>query len=127
VQVNFSKLNGKVNLDKEGIREALQSLPDGNYTLSISKRKLPRSIDQNSYLWGVVYKSIGDELGYEVDEIHEMMKFKFLGMRKTEVNGTQLFSLNTTTQLSTAEFSDYTERVKRWAAQFLNINIEDPK
>jgi hypothetical protein len=35
-----------------------------------------RTLDQNAYLWGVVYKEIADYTGHTVDEVHEHFKTK---------------------------------------------------
>ena len=88
----------------------------------ITKKK-ERSLEQNSYYWGVVIKILEDDgPGYSKDEWHEALKAKFLTYENVPGIPTQL----STTQLSTIEFEIYLEKIRRWAASFLGINIPEP-
>jgi hypothetical protein len=79
-----------------------------------------RSSQQNRYLWGVVYKIIGDELGYTDVEVHEVFKEKFLSYKK---NGFK-FTKSTST-LKTGEFADYVTKVIHYASTELEMIIPD--
>lgn len=87
----------------------------------IRKPKTSRSTLQNSYYFGVVVELLANELGYEKDEIHEILKYKFL-----QSHAMGMPYVKSTTKLSTGEFEDYLSKIKRWAAEFLNIVIPDP-
>jgi hypothetical protein len=95
-----------------------QSVPDGTY--SLTKPKKTRSLNQNNYLWGIVYQTIADELGYSVSEIHEYMKARFLPHEgKLEIP-------RSTTSLSTVEMEDYLSKIRIFASSELDIFIQLP-
>ena len=86
----------------------------------------PRSKNQNSYLWGVVYKELAMHLGYTIDEIHELMKHKFLS-RMLHLNENEEYNIPlSTTDLSTSEFEDYLRNIREWASSELNCFIPEP-
>lgn len=91
--------------------------------INVSKKKEKRSIPQNSYMWGVVYKQISDEWGYEIDEVHEIMKQKFLKIKEIRVDGETVIITRSTTDLKTDEMESYLEAIRRWAAINLEICI----
>jgi hypothetical protein len=89
--------------------------------------KRERSSKQNAYLFGVCYRLIAEHLGYETDDIHELMKAKFLEPKRLAIPDDGDVEIPASTRrLNTVEFSKYTENIRRWAAQFLSVNIPDP-
>ena len=88
--------------------------------VDIKKLRSQRSSNQNAYYFGVVLDILSKETGYEIDEMHEIMKYKFL-----KVKG-KMDYIKSTAKLSTSEFETYLERIKRWAAQDLSVVIPDP-
>ena len=69
-----------------------------------------------------------DAFAYSSQDVHDYMKYKFL--KEPVVNedtGEVLYErINSTTDLSTAEFNNYIEVVRKWAAENLDIYIPDP-
>ena len=88
--------------------------------VSIEPYRKKRSNDQNEYLWGVVYDLIHESSGHTPQEIHEIMKHKFL-MTYTDIGD----YARSTTKLSTVEFMDYVEKIRVWANDY-NIYIPLP-
>ena len=92
--------------------------------VTIEKRRKRRTDNQNSYYWGVVIRTIANECGYRSDEelaaVHAELKKKFLPH-----NGKLALPQSTTT-LNTADFTEYIEKVRAWAATELGIYIPDP-
>jgi hypothetical protein len=84
-----------------------------------------RSIEQNSYYWGVVLKMLSEHIHYSVDEVHEICKYKFLGYDLKELDGENIPIMKTTRGLSTVDFMGYLEEIKQWAAG-LGLVIPDP-
>jgi hypothetical protein len=80
-----------------------------------------RSSNQNRYLWGIVYKIVGDELGYTDLEVHEVFKDKFLSYKKKGHKFTK-----STASLKTGEFADYLNKVILYASTELGLIIPDP-
>ena len=99
----------------------LLNLEDKHVDLSVKLPSKDRSNNQNRYYWGIVVDIIGKELGYTADETHEALKMKFLLDRRGKIP-----TVRSTTVLSTKEFEDYLEDIKRWAAEFLNVVLPDP-
>ena len=85
------------------------------------KEKMTRSDKQNRYMWGVVYKIIGDEVGYLPEEIHQLMGKQFLAY---ESKG-EMF-VKSTTKLKTGEMEAYLENVRRFAAMELGCVVPLP-
>ncbi len=100
----------------------LSKLEGKDIELIIRKKKSQRSLNQNSYYWGVVIVILGEHCGYEPEEMHTALRMKFL--RKELIPGLQ--TAGTTTALDTTQFEDYLERVRRWASMDLNCFIPLP-
>ena len=80
------------------------------------EKKSKRTIDQNSRLWGVLYKAISEHTGYELDEVHQMMGYQFLRYQKEHKGLVQEF-IKSTTKLDTKEMTDYQDSISRWAIE----------
>jgi hypothetical protein len=68
------------------------------------------------------YKLIADHTGAETDEVHAALKVNFCPKRFIG----NLVASSSTAKLDTIAFTDYIEKVRRWAAEELSINIPDP-
>jgi hypothetical protein len=106
----------------------VKSLKDGIYSWEIKKYNRLRSNDQNEYYWWVVIKILSLETGYEEEEMHEILKSMFLSEkerlrwdRRKKVTITK-----STSALSTKEFEEFLEKVRRWAAKTLSCYIPLP-
>jgi hypothetical protein len=118
--------NGRLNLqNREAFLRYVQTL-SGLHDIIIRKHKKDRSIQQNRYYWGVCLKIISDEIGHSVEELHQMMKLRFLLEKEVEIAGEKYGIAKSTTKLTTAEFETYLENIKRFAAAELGIYIPDP-
>jgi len=86
------------------------------------KKRKKRSLNQNSYYRGVVIKMLAEFLGYDEDDMHHMMRAKFLSF--TDDKGIE--ASRSTTTLSTVEMEEYLERIRQWAESFLHFRIALP-
>ncbi|MFA5340264.1 MAG: hypothetical protein WC332_00665 [Clostridia bacterium] len=102
----------------------LDTLEGQAVEIIIRKPKTKRSDLQNNYYWGVVIELLSKELGYDQDELHEILKYKFL--KKSSAFGGMEY-VKSTSKLNTAEFEEYLDKIKRWSAEFLKVVIPDPK
>ena len=90
-----------------------------------------RSIQQNSYLWAVVYSSIANymrdqkQVNYSTEAIHETLKEMFLVPRIEQLSKREVKIYKSTTKLTKREFSDYLEQIFAWAAEF-GLTIPSP-
>ena len=102
----------------------LLKLKGKTVAVTCEERKKHRSNEQNAYYWGVVLKTIADYAGYrgeqEITGIHEELKRMFL----PKIG--KLNIVKSTSSLNTAEFTDYIENIRLWAAQELGVYIPDP-
>lgn len=142
-------MNGQVfRLVNELVRgnaiRALQSAAIGGdeiMVVRIEPEEKKRTLRQNKYLWGVVYKTIIDnDPGYFVNDavdalrktarlsaaevVHEFCKARFLP--SADLPGLQITVAPSTAKLPRKEFQDYVEAIRRWAADELQVFIPDP-
>lgn len=89
-----------------------------------------RSLPQNSYYWGVIIDLLSEHTGFTQDEMHEILKHKFL--RRTvwihTKHNTEEQSIITrsTTDLSTKEFEEYLSQIRTWASADLGLWMPEP-
>ncbi len=99
--------------------------PKCNYRWEVKSR----SNSQNSYYWGVVIETLSDELGYTPDEMHEIIKHRFLTQNdiiKGKTGAVYVSHSKSTTSLTTKEFEDLMTRIRQWASMDLGIFIQEP-
>lgn len=114
--------NGGLRFDRKSVVDNYMcTLIGQRVEVIIRKPRTKRSDVQNSYYWGVVIELLSKELGYDKDEMHEILKYKFL-----QSNAMGMPYVKSTTKLSTGEFEEYLSKIKQWAAEFLHIVIPDP-
>lgn len=66
--------NGKVRWhDPDGLIKHVSKFKGQQISADIEKRRFGRSSDQNAYYWAVVVKTISEHLGYETEEVHEIL------------------------------------------------------
>ena len=143
-------MNGQVfRLVNELVRgnaiRALQSAAIGGdeiMVVRIEPEEKKRTLRQNKYLWGVVYKHLVDnDPGYFVNEeterllhgrgiavteiVHEFCKVQFLPPVDLGIGGGMRIT-KSTAKLNRQEFNDYVENIRRWAAESLQVFIPDP-
>jgi len=90
-----------------------------------------RSNKQNAYMHGVVFDMIAKEMGeWDIEHVKDLMKGKFLRYPKiVKANGKvfQEYKIRHTSELDTKEMTEFIEKCRHWAAEFLGINIPDPE
>ena len=103
-------------------------------TVEIKTRRKPRSLSQNSVLHWYL-NEIADETGMSPAEIKEAMRHLFLGVDMKDRNGEIVVdkatgevikTFRSTTDLSTVEFNTFTEEIRQWANNFLNLQLSLP-
>lgn len=94
--------------------------PSCGVELETTKR---RSLNANAYLWGGVYGPIAAHLGYEDEEVHDLMRGMFLSR---EDLSTGLTIPGRTSKLPPDRFARYVDQVRAWSHAFLGLYIETP-
>lgn len=100
--------------------EALRHCKDGEYVISIERRHATRSNQQNRLYWGVYVEALSNHTGYSPDEIHEILKAKFLPKKLALCDGNgevvdEYVLGGSTTKLDVIAFGDYLAAIHEWA------------
>jgi hypothetical protein len=91
------------------------------WKVQITKVKPIRTISQNKLYWSWL-NLIADELGDTKEYYHDHFREKYLGKYCGKL-GDALFS---TTTLDTKQFTDYLEKIRKFAHDELNIRLPLP-
>ena len=105
--------------------DTLAMLEGQDIDLTICKHKTQRSLNQNSYFHGVIVKMISDETGYEIEEVKEMIRMKFLSY-EIKLGDEIVLVGRSTVSLTTAEFEELNSQCRRWAAQAIGLYLPEP-
>jgi len=93
--------------------------------LSVGREQHPRSLSANAYLWGVVYRTLSEWSGHDEDELHAILKERFLPHRQITLPTGELCEVvGSTARLDVEAFSEYVSKVKRFAAE-CGVNVPE--
>ena len=103
----------------------------GNFYVSITKKQNRRTQQQNKYLFGVVYVCVANGIreswgeSMTTDEAHVYCKDRFLSRPVIDRNTGEIKgkTFPTSKTLSISEFSEYIEKISRFAAESLSVVI----
>ena len=122
LQIDFAK-----EKDKKKLYEVLKTRKPKVYNIEIKEYRKDRSGNQNKYYWGVVIKELCNHTGYNVDEMHEVLKAKFnpkeLVFKQT---GESVKIGGSTADMNTLEFETYLEQIRIFALTELDVLIPLP-
>lgn len=106
---------------------------DERWQLEVIVRRLraTRSIQSNRWYWGVIIQAISEHTGYTPDELHDVLKMKFIPKKLAICDGNgelrdEFVVGGSTRKMNTTQFAEYCEEIRRWAASELGIDIPDP-
>lgn len=126
--------DGRVFLhNRKAFDSAVSGIREGTEVeLTVTRLYATRSTRQNRWYWGVAVELLSEHTGYGPEEMHDLLKAKFLPKQLAVLNGNgrivDSFVLGGSTRLlNTVEFKDYCERIQRWAAEDLGVVIPDPE
>ena len=109
-------------LNQESFDKFLNEFEEGTMLELVVKEIENRTQLQNSYYWGQVIGSPSKEgslmssetfQGYTKQELHEAIKEKF--------------GVKSTAGMEQEEFTEYINKIIRWAAEFAEIYIKEPE
>jgi hypothetical protein len=127
-KIKSEVLNGKMkfNANQKNILDKwLMCLNGKEVEVVIKIRRNKRTIPQNSYYWGVVLDLIAESTGYTTQELHEFFKRLFL-KKVIKIGGVDYEVSESTSKLNTEQFSDYIEKIKKFAVMKLDLHIPSP-
>jgi hypothetical protein len=113
------------NSDKKMLFDFLKSL-ENNYLVEVKKKRNTRSTNQNSYYWKCIVQELANSLGYFPNEIHDILRTKFLSeWEMLEINNKKIGinKIGSTTDLNTKAFEVYAEEIRIWALSELGIRL----
>lgn len=124
--------NGKLWIpNRRAFDQQIAQMREGwSVEVAITRLRAARSLEQNRYLWGVVYQTLADYTGYTPEEIHDVCKAKFIPKRVALANGNgevvgEFVLGGSTRKLKKDECTEYIENIRRWAAESLDCYIPD--
>ncbi len=118
--------------NRKAFDSALSTVRSGTEVeLAVTRLYATRSLKQNKWYWGVAVSLLSEHTGYGPEEMHDILKAKFLPkhLAVTNGNGRVVDSFvigGSTRELNTVEFKDYSERIQQWAAEDIGVVIPDP-
>lgn len=104
---------------------------DWELEVTVKRLRATRSLLQNAYYWGVVVQLLAEHTGYTPDEMHDVLKAKFIPKQMAVCDGNgvivdELVLGGSTREMNTIEFGEYMEAIREWAAEALDVVIPDP-
>lgn len=119
--------NGRLQFtesERRGLDMWLSTLIGKRVGITVKVHRNTRSSQQNRYYFGVVVKMLADHCGYEVDEMHEALAYRFLRIEDCPVTGAP--RRKRTPDTNTSEFAEYVDACVRFGAE-LGVVIPDPQ
>lgn len=112
---------GKLKLDhREDFAALVRRIEGKEIDLVLRLHRCRRSPSQNAWYWGCVVPVLAEHCGYDAEEMHEALKWRFL-----KKHDGPLATVRSTADLSTAEMTEFIEKVRRLAAE-LGCSIPNP-
>ena len=116
-------INGKLTLNNErSFKDKLIEFEGKEVEIRIKVRTNNRSKEQNSLYWKWI-NILSNETGFQVEEMHELVKYKFLQRNVVNNDGVEELILKSTTTLTVSEFNKFMNDVLYWSNDTLNINL----
>ena len=87
------------------------------WKVTIEPETKRRTLSQNSLMWKwitEVVRHVHEHSGHDKDEIHEWFKVKWAPVRIVDIGG-QAKEYRSTKNMTTAEMSEYMEKIYAWA------------
>lgn len=108
---------------------AMQRFRDGEVVVTVERRHATRSVEQNAAYWVAIVNPLAEHTGYTPDEIHEILKAKFLPKRVAIQDGNgeivdEYVIGGTTTRLDKVQFGEFIREIQVWAAETLGLDLQ---
>lgn len=126
ISFDFKSANASIPMPvMQQVMRGLRVMDGKNVRITLEEVKRRRSDKQNRYYWGVIIPMVTEmflDTGNTLDgeQVHEFLK-EHVGALKDVVSdphGVIHSVVRSSTKLTTAEWEDYMERVRAWAADF---------
>ena len=100
-----------------------------NYIVEVKKKRDTRSTKQNSYYWKCIVQELANSLGYFPDEMHDILRSKFLSeWEMIEINEKKIGinKIGSSRNLNTKAFEVYADQIRIWALTELGVRLMTP-
>jgi hypothetical protein len=122
--------NGKLSiLNKQSFLDYIKAFEGEHLILDVKKMTSSRSLNQNAYYWGVVIEILSQHTGYTSEEMHEVLRSRFLNTTidfSFKNKNEELKGSRSTSDLNTKEFETYLAEIRQWASRDLEVWIPEP-
>ena len=124
---------GKLKIrNRQQLEAELSRWKDGELLITIERAHATRSLAANAYYWAVIVHILSEHTGYSPDDMHAILKAKFLPKKLAVMDGNgvivdELVIGGTTTTLNKIQFGDYLEAIRVWAATELGMEFPSPR
>jgi len=120
--------DGQIVCNKLLLRQLLSGHREADVEIIIRRAYATRSGKQNAYYWGIVLAALSEHTGHLPEELHEILKAKFLpkSLAVCDLNGKEEGAYvigGSTVSLSVEEFASYVNRIVIWAEDDLGVLI----
>lgn len=131
MEITVKKENGRFDL--QDVYMFFRVAADGSYALKIRKLHKARTLNQNDYLWGVVYPALLDGLidaGWEftsTEQVHAFFKSLLASEKVINRHTGEIAELPVSTAaMNTVQFSVYVDKLREYALEYLHVDIPEP-
>lgn len=91
----------------------------------VTKEKVNRTNRQNRAYFGLAVEKLAQQSNCSKDAMHKALAGEFIGYNEVEISGRKVKVPKSTTELNTLEFSNFFERIQRYAAEN-GLDIPNP-
>jgi hypothetical protein len=109
--------------EQSRLTNLISTLNNQKVELILRKDNKKRTLNANAYYWGVIIKLLSNYTGYESEEMHEILKYKFLGYEIVDFRGEKIVKINSTKNLDKDKFQEYVQKCVRWGN---SLGVEFP-
>ena len=78
--------------------------------MTVTIKETKRSSDQNALMW-MLLAALGKDMGYTSEQLHEVLKVRWLGVSKRIVEGIEIVEPVSTTTLTKKQFTEYIDKI----------------
>ena len=147
IKIQTNVIDGQLQIDLDEINSNFKPSDSFIVELTITKKSITRSLQQNAYYWGIVIPTVQSairELGERLnlneteewlidmlgtidkDFIHLFLKEKFIDSIKVDESTGEIIKLKPSTRTMSKEtFSDYISRIIQFANEHLQVEIPE--
>ncbi len=93
-------------------------------SVEIKEFRKNRTLSQNRLMWSWI-NILADHIGETSEDLHEMLKQRFLGIVQKKIMGEECTISRSTTKLNTTEFRSYLELIEDIASK-LQVRLPRP-